>query len=132
MEPEKEPLMGVLHDDPALAAQLRKSVQVLADHAPDPAMGQMLREVLSGDKNLRDVVTTTNFSEMFRPFTEAAVAEAAQMTDEEKEALAEQGRRQIDAEYEESLRHPSSQQEADEQDDDEYFQNRGSILKPGW
>ncbi|NLG54441.1 MAG: hypothetical protein GX542_02140 [Rhodococcus sp.] len=131
MEPDKAPLMEVLRDDPALAAQLRKSVQVLADHAPDPAMGQMLRQVLSGDKNLRDVFAGTDFPEMFRPYTEAAVAEVAHMTDEEKEASVEQGRSQIDAAYE-AARATQSAPASGEVDDDEYFRNRGSILKSEW
>ncbi|AOW92046.1 hypothetical protein BFN03_03240 [Rhodococcus sp. WMMA185] len=132
MQPNQEPLLGVLRDDPAMAAQLRKSVQMLADKSPDPAMRGLLLEVLAGQKSLRDVVTTTNFPDVFRPFAEAAVAEAAQMTDEEKEALAAEGRRRIDAEYEATLagaRRPESE-EYDE--DDEYFQNRGSILSSDW
>ncbi|WP_127947774.1 hypothetical protein [Rhodococcus spongiicola] len=124
--------MSVLRDDPALAAQLRKSVQVLAEKSPDPAMRGMLLEVLAGGRSLRDVVTTTNFAEVFRPYTEAAVAEAAQMTEDEKEALAAEGRRRIDAEYE-AARSATTRRPAPEHgDDDDYFRNRGSILNSDW
>ncbi len=132
MQPNQEPLLGVLRDDPALAAQLRKSVQMLADKSPDPAMRGLLLEVLGGQKSLRDVVTTTNFPEVFRPYAEAAVDEAAQMTEDEKEALAAEGRRQIDAEYE-ATRSAAGRLESEEGDDgDDYFRNRGSILNTGW
>ncbi|WP_127954965.1 hypothetical protein [Rhodococcus xishaensis] len=132
MQPNQEPLMGVLRDDPALAAQLRKSVQVLAEKSPDPAMRGMLLEVLAGSRSLRDVVTTTNFAEVFRPYTEAAVAEAAQMTEDEKEALAAEGRRRIDAEYEAARSAAARRASPIHGDDDEYFRNRGSILDSGW
>ncbi|QCB51939.1 hypothetical protein E5720_16715 [Rhodococcus sp. PAMC28707] len=124
--------MDIFLDDPSLAAQLRKSVELLADNAPDPAMGEILKQVLDGEKSLRDVVAATDFSEMFRPYAESAVTDAAHMTDDEKETMAKQGRLQVDAEYEAQVRATSGRPASVPEDSVDYFRNRGSIMESGW
>lgn len=127
------PLLPILRDDPALNLHIRKSVQTLADYTTDPGLRKALIETLAGQGSLRDIVDSPEFIQAFTPAITAAVAEAEQLTDEEREALAEDGRRAIDAEYEASQQADQFVAEDDEyDDDDDGFNNRGPILRTEW
>lgn len=120
------PLLPSLETDPAMALQLRKSLQILSDVTPDPSFKKMVADILSGRASLRDVVDSTTFSSVVNPLVIGAVTELSQLSTEEKEALAAQGQRRIDDEYAASIAG------APANSDDEYFDDPPPILGADW
>ncbi|PTR22919.1 hypothetical protein C8K36_110102 [Rhodococcus sp. OK519] len=123
---EDRPLLPAHENDPAMALQLRKSLQTLADAAPDPSFKKMVADVLSGRTSLRDVVDSATFSSVVNPLVTGAVTELSQLSAKEKEALAAQGQRRIEDEYAASIA------EAPADSDDEYFDDPPPILGTDW
>lgn len=120
------PLLPSLETDPAMALQLRKSLQILSDATPDPSFKKMVADILSGRASLRDVVDSTTFSSVVNPLVIGAVTELSQLSTEEKEALAAQGQRRIEEEY------SGSNADAPVESDDEYFDDPPPILGTDW
>ncbi|WP_157383616.1 hypothetical protein [Prescottella equi] len=120
------PLLPSLETDPAMALQLRKSLQILSDVTPDPSFKKMVADVLSGQASLRDVVDSTTFSSVVNPLVIGAVTELSQLSAEEKEALAAQGQRRIEEEY------TGSNADAPLESDDRYFDDPPPILGTDW
>lgn len=120
------PLLPSLETDPAMALQLRKSLQILSDVTPDPSFKKMVADVLSGQASLRDVVDSTTFSSVVNPLVTGAVTELSQLSAEETEALAAQGQRRIEEEYAASIA------DAPVESDDEYFDDPPPILGADW
>ncbi|RDI24061.1 hypothetical protein DEU38_111138 [Rhodococcus sp. AG1013] len=123
---EERPLLPSLENDPAMALQLRKSLQTLSDATPDQAFKTMVTEVLAGRISLRDVVDSTTFSGVVNPLVVGSLTELSQLSAEEKEALAAQGQRRIEEEYAASIA------AAPADGDDEYFDDRPPILGTDW
>ncbi|NLG56557.1 MAG: hypothetical protein GX542_13080 [Rhodococcus sp.] len=126
---DERPLLPSLDNDPAMAARLRKSLSSLAASVPDPAFKKLVGEVLDGKTDLRSAFDTSTFSSALGPLVANAGEKFADMPDEEREALAEQGRAHVDAEYAAAKAAEAKREEYDPTDDDDYFDNPPPILQ---
>ncbi|QNG18193.1 hypothetical protein G4H71_02985 [Rhodococcus triatomae] len=130
---DERPLLPSLDDDPAAALHLRKSLRTLAAVTPDPAFKKLVGEVLDGRADLRDVFDSQTFTGVVGPLVTGAVEELSALSDEEREALAEQGRQQIEDAYAaEKAAQASRDRAVDSSDDDDYFDDPPSILSTDW
>ena len=94
-DPLDEPTMAVAHGDPALARHLRKSLETLRDRSDNEDFRRLADDVLNGRADLREVY--------FSPAFAAGIDEGArqfadrfdELSREEQQELAEQGRRQL-------------------------------------
>ncbi|MFW0783001.1 hypothetical protein AAFP35_00645 [Gordonia sp. CPCC 206044] len=105
---DEKPLLPSLEGHPADDWHLRKSLRTLAEFSPDPDFKAMVADVLGGKSSLRDVVDSTTFTRTIAPMVESAVADAPQISDAERESLAQQAHAQIEAEYAAAMTEQSS------------------------
>jgi hypothetical protein len=107
-DPRDESTMAVAHGDPALARHLRKSLESLRDRSTDDDFRGLVDNVLNGRANLRDVYFTPAFAAGINPGAEQFAQRFDELSREEQEELAAQGRRQLDAERERLSREEES------------------------
>jgi hypothetical protein len=92
--------MGVAHGNPALARHLRTSLEALRDRSDNDDFRHLVNDVLSGRANLRDVYFTPAFAAGIDPGAQQFAGLWDELSREEQEELAEQGRRQLDEQRE--------------------------------
>ena len=97
-DPRDEPTMAVAHGDPALARHLRTSLEKLRDRSDNDDFRRLIDDVLDGRANLRDVYFTPAFAAGINPGVQQFADRWDQLSREEQEQLAEQGRQQLDEE----------------------------------
>ena len=124
-----EPLLDVAHGDVGVSRHLTKSLRELAKHTDDPALRESITKVLSGKISVRELASTGPFSQLMNKTLPSALERLNAMSDDERQRLADEARARMDAP--EVVEQPAIQEE-DEPDDDEYFRNRGSILRDSW
>lgn len=108
-DPRDEPAMAVAHGDPALARQLRTSLESLRDRSDNEDFRHLVDDVLNGRSNLRDVYLTPAFAAGINPGAQQFADRWAELSRDEQQELAEQGRRQL-AEERERLRREEEDQ----------------------
>jgi hypothetical protein len=99
-DPADEPTMAVAHGDPALARHLRQSLELLRDRSDNNDFRRLVDDVLHGRANLRDVYTSPAFAAGLNPHVEEFARRYEQLSPEQRQELAEQGRQALDAERE--------------------------------
>jgi len=97
-DPRDEPTMAVAHGDPALARHLRRSLELLRDRTDNDDFRNLVRDVLDGRANLRDVYFTPAFTAGINPGVEQFARRFDELSTEEQQNMAEQGRQAFDAE----------------------------------
>jgi hypothetical protein len=89
----EEPLLPTLAQNRALDGALRDSLRILGDHADDDADDDVRRRidaVLEGRASLRELARDEEFSAFVGPLAERGWEQYDQLTDEERERLAEE------------------------------------------
>lgn len=99
-DPRDEPTMAVAHGDPALARHLRKSLETLRDRSTNDDFRRLVGEVLDGRANLRDVYFSPAFAAGVNPGAEQFAQRFDELSREQQQEMAEQGRRQLAEERE--------------------------------
>src|SRR4029453_1796213 len=97
-DPRDEPTMAGAHGDPALARHLRKSLELLRDRTDNDDFRRLVRDVLDGRADLRDVYFTPAFSAGINPGVEQFAQRFDELTAEEQQEMAEQGRQALETE----------------------------------
>jgi hypothetical protein len=97
-DPADEPTMAIAHGDPALARHLRKSLETLRDRTDDDDFRHLIDDVLGGRANLRDVYFTPAFAAGISPGVQEFADRYDQLTPEQQQEMAEEGRQALDAE----------------------------------
>jgi hypothetical protein len=98
VDPADTSTMAIAHGDPALARHLRRSLELLRDRSDNKDFRRLVDDVLAGRADLRDVYTTPVFDAGINPGVQNFAHRYAELTPEERQQLAEQGRRQLSAE----------------------------------
>jgi hypothetical protein len=99
-DPRGEPTMQVAHGDPALARHLRTSLETLRDRSDNDDFRRLANDILNGRADLRDVYFTPAFAAGINLGAEQFAQRWDELSREEQEQLAEQGRQQLDDERE--------------------------------
>ncbi|GAA3759664.1 hypothetical protein GCM10022225_51440 [Plantactinospora mayteni] len=99
MRPPKddEPLLDVAGGDPALSRHLRDSLKTLGERTDDPEFRRLVADVLEGRRGLREVATTPAFASAINPRLEQFAQRWAEIPEEERAELADQGEREFTA-----------------------------------
>jgi hypothetical protein len=99
-----EPTLQIAHGDPVLARHLRRSLETLRDRSDNDDFRRLTDDVLNGRANLRDVYFTEAFAAGINPGAEQFAQRWDQLSHDEQQQLAEQGRQQLDDEREQLAR----------------------------
>lgn len=83
--------------DPARARALRKSLKRLAEDDRGGALQEMAREVLAGRIGLREAVSNTAYREALSERARSGFQALGEMSEADRRAAEEEGRRQLDA-----------------------------------
>ena len=97
-DPQDEPTMAVAHGDPALARHLRTSLETLRNRSDNDDFRRLVDDVLNGRANLRDVYFTPAFAAGVNPGAQQFAQRWDELSREEQEQLAQQGRQQLNEE----------------------------------
>ncbi|MFC7451227.1 hypothetical protein [Rhodococcus daqingensis] len=123
---QSEHLLDVARGDAALSHRLTSTLRSLAAGSDDPDLRKSIGEVLSGAKAVREFAGTEAFSRAL----DAALPQAL----ERLNALSAEEREQLAREAQDALRRAPepAQSAAGDEDEDEPFGERGSILRSDW
>jgi hypothetical protein len=128
-----EPAIDLAGGDLGVSRHLRGVLQKLSDRSEDREFKNLVDEVLSGRRGLRDVASSPIFARELDPLVTAGAEKFAELSEEQRGDLAAEGDKQL-SELGSDTRRPDRapvHQEAEEVDD-EYFANRGPILSSDW
>lgn len=93
---EQAPLLGITAADAGMDRQLRENLTVLkGKHAGTP-LASLLGDVLAGRRSLREVARTPEWDAAVAPAAERMTRQWAQLSPEEREALAARGREELE------------------------------------
>ncbi|MGX6601770.1 hypothetical protein ACWKSP_06485 [Micromonosporaceae bacterium Da 78-11] len=95
-DPADQPTIAVAHGDPALARHLRQSLEVLRDRSEDREFRDLVDDVLHGRTDLRDAYSSATFAAGLDTHVEQFAERYEELSPEERQRLAEQGRRSLD------------------------------------
>jgi hypothetical protein len=98
VDPADAPTMAVAHGDPALARHLRQSLELLRDRSDNQDFRRLVDDVLQGRADLRDVYATPAFDAGINPGVEQFARRYEELSPEERQEMADQGRRALTAE----------------------------------
>lgn len=79
-----DPLLGTTHGDEAAARQLRRALQVLADHHARDPLGAEIQKALAGQISMRELASQPEFAALTREGMEQYARERAAMTPQER------------------------------------------------
>jgi hypothetical protein len=94
-DPADEAVMDIAHGDPAMARQLRLSLELLRDRTDNDEFRRLVDDVLTGRADLRDVYSTPAFAAGINPGVEQFAERYDQLTPEQRDEMAEQGRQAL-------------------------------------
>jgi hypothetical protein len=120
--PDKDPVLDIARGDPAVSKALSSSLKILRDRSDDPAFKTMVDDILAGKKSLREAASSQAFNQGISVKAHAGFEWYRNLSDEERERGAEQGRAQLDQLREELLDQPKRQSDSQgdgAEDDDE-------------
>ncbi|MGW6729499.1 hypothetical protein ACWF9G_26660 [Nocardia sp. NPDC055029] len=86
-----EPIHDLARGDIGVSRQLSRALRVLMDTATEPQLKNQLRGILEGRGSARDLMHSEAFNRVLDRTMPAAMAQFAEMSDEERQRLAEQG-----------------------------------------
>ena len=87
--------MAVAHGDPALARHLRRSLETLRDRSDDDDFRRLADDVLHGRADLREVYFSPAFAAGIDTGTRQFADRFDQLSREEQQEMADQGRREL-------------------------------------
>lgn len=96
-EPER-PLLGIAAHDPGLDRRLRRDLATLRERSSGTELATLLDDVLAGRRTLPEVARTEAFTAAVMPKVQTMMTQWSQLSQDEKDALVEAGRRELDAE----------------------------------
>jgi hypothetical protein len=99
--PERnEPTLDVAHGDKALSRHLNASLKVLRDRSDNDDFRRVVDDVLNGRASLRDVYNTPAFAAGIEPGVRKFAERWDELSQEERDRLAQEGQQAFDAENE--------------------------------
>ncbi|SFB00910.1 hypothetical protein SAMN05216266_103249 [Amycolatopsis marina] len=121
-KPEPEPMLDVARGDAALSKHLKNSLNLLRGKVDDPEFRNLVDDVTSGRRSLRDTFNSPAFSRALDPLMDQATTHYRNLSEEERAELTRTGEEQFEelrrSEAEASRRGNSPD------DDDEDFSDR--------
>lgn len=97
---QDEPTLDVAHGDKALSRHLNKSLEILRDRSDNDDFRRVVDDVLNGRASLRDVYNTPAFAAGIEPSVRKFAERWDELSQEERDRLAQDGQRALDAENE--------------------------------
>jgi hypothetical protein len=91
-----EPIHDLARGDIAVSRQLSQALQVIMDGTTDPRLKNQIRAILDGRASARELMHSDAFNVVLDQTIPAAMQEFAEMPEEERQRLAEQGQAQLD------------------------------------
>jgi hypothetical protein len=95
-----EPTLDVAHGNKALSRHLNKSLELLRDRSDNDDFRRVVNDVLDGHSSLRDVYNTPAFAAGIEPGVRKFAERWDELSQEERDRLAQEGQRAFDAENE--------------------------------
>ncbi|WP_072752902.1 hypothetical protein [Rhodococcus maanshanensis] len=128
-----EPVIDLAGGDPGVSRHLRDVLQKLSERSHDREFKELVEDVLSGRRGLRDVASSPVFARELDPLVAAGARKFTELSEEQRADLAAEGDRQLSQLGSDSRRsdRASVHPDVDEADDD-YFSNRGPVLRSDW
>ncbi|MEV3962949.1 hypothetical protein AB0M34_18935 [Nocardia sp. NPDC050193] len=91
-----EPVHDLARGDIGVSRQLSKALQVIMAGTTDPRLKDQIRAILDGRASARELMHSDAFNAVLDQTMPAAMQQLAEMPEEERQRLAEQGQRQLD------------------------------------
>lgn len=91
-----EPIHDLARGDIAVSRQLSQALQVIMDGTADQRLKSQIRAILDGRASARELMHSDAFNVVLDQTIPAAMQEFAEMPEEERQRLAEQGQAQLD------------------------------------
>ncbi|WP_039821541.1 hypothetical protein [Nocardia testacea] len=91
-----EPIHDLARGDIAVSRQLSQALQVIMDGTTDPRLKSEIRAILDGRASARELMHSDAFNVVLDQTIPAAMQEFAEMPEEERQRLAEQGQEELD------------------------------------
>lgn len=95
---DPEPTLDVAHGDRVIARHLTESLRLLRARSEDEGFRRLVDDVLAGRRSLREVYATPEFAAGINPGVEEFARRYEKLDRDERERLAEEGQRQLQAE----------------------------------
>lgn len=97
---QDEPTLDVAHGNKALSRHLNQSLEVLRDRSDNDDFRRVVDDVLNGRASLRDVYNTPAFAAGIEPGVRKFAERWDELSQEERDRLAQEGQRALGAENE--------------------------------
>jgi hypothetical protein len=95
-----EPTLDVAHGNKALSRHLTTSLELLRDRSDNDDFHRVVDDVLHGRASLRDVYNTPAFAAGIEPGVREFAERWDELSQEERDRLAQEGQRALDADNE--------------------------------
>ena len=105
--PEDEPMIDVARGDPAVSRRLRKALETLRNSTDNEEFRRLVDDTLAGRSGLRDISRSPAFAQVLDPLVERFAAQYEALSEDERQAMAEQGEQQLAEERERIARDES-------------------------
>ncbi|MGV9611857.1 hypothetical protein [Nocardia xishanensis] len=96
MKPDNEPMLDTVGGDIGMSRHIANALRVIADRTHDNNLKGLLREILSGQGSIRDLIRNEGFIRLGETVVPPAIAELKSLTPEEMQRLADQGNAVLD------------------------------------
>jgi len=97
---QNEHTLDVARGNKALSRHLKKSLELLRDRSDNDDFRRVVDDVLNGRASMRDVYTTPAFATGIEPGVKKFAERWDELSQEERDRLAEEGRQTFDVENE--------------------------------
>ncbi|MFF5037447.1 hypothetical protein [Nocardia salmonicida] len=91
-----EPMLDVARGDIAVSRQVSAALRVIATSTHDDALKRQIGEILAGRASVRDLAGAESFNRVLDGVLPAAMQKIAELSEEERDRLAEQGRAELE------------------------------------
>jgi hypothetical protein len=91
-----EPMLDVARGDIAVSRQVSAALRVIASSTRDDALKRQIGEILAGRASVRDLAGAESFNRVLDGVLPAAMQKIAELSEEERDRLAEQGRAELE------------------------------------
>ncbi|MET8773545.1 hypothetical protein ABZV58_00825 [Nocardia sp. NPDC004654] len=96
MKPDNEPMLDTVGGDIGMSRHIAKALTAIADRTHDNNLKSLLREILSGQGSIRDLIRNEGFIRLGETVVPPAIAELKSLSPEQMQRLAEQGNAILD------------------------------------
>lgn len=91
-----EPILDVAHGDAAVSKQLRTALRAIASNSSDISLQRQIADVLAGRQSVREFSQSEEFNRVLDNVMPTAIQKFAELSDAEREQLAEQERLELE------------------------------------